>query len=183
MKTVKGDMIEMALNGQFDMIIQGCNCFNTMGAGLAKQIADKLPVAVKADNCTLPGDIEKLGGVTCARYTDENTSFLIINAYTQYEPGPCAEYAAIDRALKLVYDSFHDQNLRIAVPEIGCGIGGLKIEVVKQIIERRLAGLDVTLVEFAPPAPAVMPVLEDFFPTTGLGNTVESSILNHEDSN
>lgn len=147
MKIVKGNLIDMALDGQFDMIIQGCNCFNTMGAGLAKQMAERLPVCVKADNCTLPGDIEKLGGVTCARFNEPD--FLIVNAYTQYLPGPHAEYAAIDSALKIIYDSFYDKNLRIGIPEIGCGIGGLDIEVVKKVIERRLDGQDVTLVEFA----------------------------------
>ncbi len=36
MKTIKGDLIELALNGKFDLIILGCNCFCTIGAGLTE---------------------------------------------------------------------------------------------------------------------------------------------------
>ena len=35
MNIVKGDLIKSAKEGQFDVIIHGCNCFNTMGAGIA----------------------------------------------------------------------------------------------------------------------------------------------------
>lgn len=38
MKVIKGDLVELALEGKFDVIIHGCNCFNTMNAGIAKQI-------------------------------------------------------------------------------------------------------------------------------------------------
>jgi O-acetyl-ADP-ribose deacetylase (regulator of RNase III) len=38
MKFVKGDIIDIAKRGKFDVIIHGCNCFNTMGACIAKTI-------------------------------------------------------------------------------------------------------------------------------------------------
>ena len=38
MKIVKGNLIDMALAGAFDVIAHGCNCMNTMGKGLALQI-------------------------------------------------------------------------------------------------------------------------------------------------
>lgn len=31
MKYILGDLIKMADTGDFDIIVQGCNCFNTMG--------------------------------------------------------------------------------------------------------------------------------------------------------
>jgi len=40
MKDVYGDLITMALDGEFDIIIQGCNCFNVFGHGLAKDIKE-----------------------------------------------------------------------------------------------------------------------------------------------
>ena len=36
---VNGNLIKMALEGQFDVIVHGCNCHSTMGAGLAPQMA------------------------------------------------------------------------------------------------------------------------------------------------
>ena len=38
MKIIKGDLIKLALQGEFDVIVHGCNCFCTMGAGIAKSI-------------------------------------------------------------------------------------------------------------------------------------------------
>lgn len=36
---VKGDLIKLALKGEFDVITHGCNCFCTMGAGIAVPMA------------------------------------------------------------------------------------------------------------------------------------------------
>ena len=38
MKIIQGDLLQLAKQGDFDVIIQGCNCFCTMGAGIAKSI-------------------------------------------------------------------------------------------------------------------------------------------------
>lgn len=37
MQNIKGDLIELALVGEFDVIVHGCNYFCTMGASIAKQ--------------------------------------------------------------------------------------------------------------------------------------------------
>jgi O-acetyl-ADP-ribose deacetylase (regulator of RNase III) len=31
MKTIAGDLIKMAKNNEFDVIVHGCNCFTSMG--------------------------------------------------------------------------------------------------------------------------------------------------------
>ena len=38
-QTIKGDLIELAKKGEFDVITHGCNCFCTMGAGIAVPMA------------------------------------------------------------------------------------------------------------------------------------------------
>ncbi len=45
MKIIKGDLIKLALDGKFDVIIHGCNCYCTMGAGFAKAIQAEFPEA------------------------------------------------------------------------------------------------------------------------------------------
>ena len=37
---IEGDLIKLAKQGTFDVITHGCNCFCTMGAGIAPQMAD-----------------------------------------------------------------------------------------------------------------------------------------------
>ena len=54
----------MGKNNEVDIILHGCNCFNTMGAGIAAQIASNFPDAKLADDETLRGDAGKLGTYT-----------------------------------------------------------------------------------------------------------------------
>jgi len=58
-KYVKGNLIRDA--HLYDYIIHGCNCVNTMGAGIAYQVARFFPEAMQADMKTKRGDISKLG--------------------------------------------------------------------------------------------------------------------------
>ncbi len=81
MKTVNGDLIELAINGEFDVIIHGCNCFCEMGAGIAKGIKLYFPEAYKADLATAKGDRTKLGTVSCAEITTEKGSLIVVNGY------------------------------------------------------------------------------------------------------
>ncbi len=37
MKTLKGNIFDYMDQGYFDVVVQGANCFNTQGAGIAKQ--------------------------------------------------------------------------------------------------------------------------------------------------
>lgn len=80
MKVVIGDLLKLAEEGNFDIIVHGCNCFTTMGGGIAKQIKTAYPGAYAVDAETINGDSKKLG-----TYTKFDTGkFIIINAYTQY---------------------------------------------------------------------------------------------------
>ena len=113
---MKGDLIKLAEQGEFDVIVHGCNCHNTMSAGIAKTIKLKYPEVYEADLQTISGDYNKLGTITFAKVntyneltkvntyneltkvntynelTKVNTSidnhaFYIVNAYTQYYYG------------------------------------------------------------------------------------------------
>ncbi len=151
MKTVKGDLIHLAKKGHFDVIIHGCNCFCTMGAGIAKTIKKEFPPAFEADCTTLRGDEGKLGTISFAKIQLTNTNFTIINAYTQYHwsgSGVKANYDAIRAAFKEVKTKF--SGLRIGYPAIGAGLAGGDWAIIAAIIEEELAGEDHTFVEFMP---------------------------------
>ena len=91
MPTIKGDLIQLALNGEFDVIVHGCNCFHAMGAGIARAIAAEFPDALEADKQTDLGSRSKLGTISSVQITRGTTEFVLVNAYTQFHwEGPVA---------------------------------------------------------------------------------------------
>jgi len=143
MKVIKGDLIKKALEGQFDVIIHGCNCFCTMGAGIAAQIKFSFPAAYNADLITKRGDINKLGTFSTA----QAYGITIVNAYTQYKYGEgidYANYAAIKKVFAIIKQQF--SGLRIGYPKIGSGLAGGDWSIISAIIDLELKGEDHTLV-------------------------------------
>ncbi|UQJ95180.1 hypothetical protein IANJMKHF_00274 [Klebsiella phage CPRSA] len=51
-KEVKGNAVNMYLNGE-GHLIHGCNCYCNMGAGIAREIRDRIPGAFQVDANTL----------------------------------------------------------------------------------------------------------------------------------
>jgi len=149
MKEITGDLLALALQGQFDVIVHGCNCFCTMGAGIAKTIKKQFPEAYVADQNTQPADHTKLGSYSHASIVRGDTRFVIINAYTQYDwrgKGVKAEYAAIRKVFSRLRQEF--SGLRIAYPLIGAGLARGDWNQIAAIIEEELAGMDHALVRF-----------------------------------
>ncbi len=151
MKTIKGDLIKLALEGKFDIIIHGCNCFCTMGAGIAKAIKSEFPEAFKADQITEKGDKSKLGIFTQATTTRSGHPITVINAYTQFNyrgKGIKADYDAIRKIFKKLKSEFPGK--RFGFPLIGAGLAGGDWKVISEIISEELQGENYTLVKFAP---------------------------------
>ena len=149
MNRIKGDLIQLALEGEFDLIIHGCNCFCTMGAGIAAQIRKQFPQALEADLDTQKGDDSKLGNYSMARVAAGHGELIIINGYTQYHyagQGVLADYNAIDALFARLKKDFH--GLRMGYPKIGAGLAGGDFTRIANIIDRALAGENHTLVEY-----------------------------------
>jgi len=146
---IHGDLLQLALAGRFDVIIHGCNCQCTMGAGIAKQIKAQFPEAYKADLETVKGAEEKLGAISTARIKRGDIEFVIINGYTQRHwrgQGVKADYVAIRSVMRQVKMNF--SGCRIGYPQIGAGLAGGNWSEISAIIERELQGEDHTLVLF-----------------------------------
>lgn len=62
MKSISGDLIQLAEIEQFDLIAHGCNCYSTMGAGIAKAVMEVFPSSFETDRATKREDRAKLGG-------------------------------------------------------------------------------------------------------------------------
>src|SRR5262245_44456905 len=98
MKRVDGDLLELELRGEFDVIVHGCNCQCTMGAGIAHSIKVAFPEVYEADQATAKGDRAKLGTIQAVPVTRDGVSFDVVNAYTQFNyrgDGVLADYDAI----------------------------------------------------------------------------------------
>lgn len=152
LKHTKGNLLDLAEAGEFDVIVQGCNCFCRMGSGIAREIRERYPQAWNVDMLTNEGDYTKLGNWTDA----DAGKFWIINAYTQYDtaklPGEDVfEYLAFSVILQKLEHVFG--NKRIGLPYIGMGLAGGRKEIIIRMIEHfannvTQRGGSVTLVEF-----------------------------------
>lgn len=143
MNKVYGDLIGMAEHGDFDVIVHGCNCFCTMGAGIAKQIKQHFPEAYDSDcRFSCKGDKKKLGYFSYAIHKN----ITIVNAYTQYNYSGKnnADYKAIRSVFRNIKSKFHGK--RIGYPLIGAGLAGGDWSIISKIIDEELEGENHTLV-------------------------------------
>lgn len=125
-----GNLITLADNGVFDVIVHGCNCFENMGAGIAYAIRQRWPEAFSADcSYSFSGDYDKLGNFSEAVVNSGNLR--IINAYTQFGYngrrsnvafGDVFDYTSFDLILQKLYH--HYPNKHFGFPLIGCGLAG-----------------------------------------------------------
>lgn len=152
---VKDDLIK----SDCDVIIHGCNCFNCMGAGIAKQIKETYPEAYKTDCATVYGDKNKLGTFTYAKVQNvyfPDKDVYIVNAYSQYTYGRkdgeiYADYKAINEVMTQISDFFVDTDekiFKIGMPKIGAGLARGDWNTISEIINRVFADKTVYVYEW-----------------------------------
>jgi len=126
-----------------DVLIHGCNCFNTMGGGIAFFIKNLFPEAYEADLRTKKGDRKKLGTFSFATIDRKDTNIkYIFNLYQQYEFGGYRplNYEAFYNGLELIRGSITNTNLVIGIPYgIGCGLAKgawlIVYEMIKEVFK------------------------------------------------
>jgi O-acetyl-ADP-ribose deacetylase (regulator of RNase III) len=151
MKTIKGDLIQLALNGKFDVIVHGCNCYNTMGAGIAKEIKRVFPEAYEADCKTQKGQKGKLGSFSHANVKRGKHDIIVVNAYTQHKywgEGRHVDYNAVFYAFEKIKDKFTGK--RFGIPLIGAGLAGGFWKIIEAYIRDAMKGEDIIVVEYKP---------------------------------
>ena len=158
MEIIEGDLIKLAKDKKFNVIVHGCNCFCAMGAGIAVQMAhafgcDNYPM----EDIKYRGDVNKLGTIDY-QYVP-SLDLIVVNAYTQYLLGKNLSYQALYLTLFKINNLFSGKI--IGLPQIGCGIaggiwdineiseGGNSIQMdVKTLIETTLVDCQPIIVKF-----------------------------------
>lgn len=150
----KGNLIDMAEAGLFDIIVHGCNCQNVMGSGIAKELRARYPGVYQADCIATQqwkNPVGKLGNFST--YTSA-MPFIVINAYTQLHYLPRGvdhfEYESFYLILKKLESL---GGVRFGFPYIGMGLAGgdkTRIITMLEVFANKITvlGGSVTLVEF-----------------------------------
>lgn len=170
-REVEGNLITMALNGNFDVIAHGVNCMCVQGKGLAPQMVKAFGTD-KYFELEVPdtkGDINKLGQIEYIEYyrdieggfypdtfgfSEEPPTLIVVNAYTQYNYGKNhsdgdnkpVDYEAIALCMRKINHEFKGQH--IGLPRIGCGLAGGDWDIVRGIIQTELKDCHVTVVNY-----------------------------------
>lgn len=163
---IKGDLIDLSYKGDFDVVIQGNNCFCTQKSGVAIHFVKHFRTNdFEMEKEKHKGDINKLGTIDyeLLRFSNWDKSFqkfpddgdkvlhnlYVVNCYTQYyygsKYGVPLDYEALTLCLRKINKVFSGK--RIGIPGlIGCGLGGGDSKRVTEIIKKELKDCYVTVV-------------------------------------
>ena len=127
---IKGDLFST----QATVLCHGCNTKGFMGAGIAKEFHARFPrMFVDYQKLCRLGQFT-LGDCFVYEAVDGR---LIGNLATQEELGPHASFDGIAQSLqKLFKECLAHGHKTVAMPRIGCGIGGLNWIDVKGLIQK-----------------------------------------------
>ena len=130
----------------------GVNCHGLMGAGVAKIIRARYSDAMFDGYRTACRTGALRPGMT--RVWDRDPDMpLLANIASQDQPGAHAQLDLLDSAIRAALDAVEAAGLdRLAIPRIGCGIGGLEWVDVQRVLETAAADSSVVLEVWALPS-------------------------------
>lgn len=148
---IQGNLIDLASEGRYTAIGHGCNCFHTMGAGIAKSLNHATDrKLLKADKRTVLSDINKLGTFTRITHAFHGKEVRVYNLYTQYDFNrassnvPRVHWNSVYDSLLAMIDDIPETNheIKIGIPVIGCGLAGGHIETFYESIQPLIKVVD-----------------------------------------
>lgn len=165
--------IEYAFGNLFqssaEALVNPVNCVGVMGKGLALQFKERFPnnFDIYKDVCDRNG--LRLGQVLVCDYSSKRVAATswgdvipcgdgtrvlprcIINFPTKGHWRDKSELRHIEAGLVSLAQCIKDEGIHsIAVPSLGCGLGGLNWYDVRPLIERELGGLDARVLLYVP---------------------------------
>ena len=120
-----------------EAIVNPVNCVGVMGAGLALQFKTRFPKNYKAYEYACARGNVKIGEMFC--HTEHQQ--LVINFPTKNHWKHPSQIDYIGSGLQALRKAMYKHNIdSIAIPAIGCGLGGLDRVQIKRMIEAAFDG-------------------------------------------
>lgn len=131
-------------------IAHGVNTRGVMGAGIAVKFREAHP-GMYAEYRKLCEEFGGALGGLVFPWTADNV--IVYNLFTQIMPGANADYALLEKAALMMRLDAEERGLdSVALPEIGCGIGGLEYHNVESLLDHALksSSVEFTMYSYSP---------------------------------
>jgi O-acetyl-ADP-ribose deacetylase (regulator of RNase III) len=165
---VNGDIVDLIDSGNYNIAFHGCNCYATMGSGVARGLSLRWGKVRIVDTKTPYGMKSKLGTYSRAlispRIRDGRHKFcLIYNIYTQFGVRrwegheDIFEYEHYETALKSMREEIEESlkskdkgrdSIHIIMPKIGSMRAGGDWDRILKITKEILGEYDLTIVNY-----------------------------------
>jgi O-acetyl-ADP-ribose deacetylase (regulator of RNase III) len=133
-----------------DAITNTVNCKGTFGAGLAKEFKKHYPDMFVEYAKLCKNGLIRVGQVWVWRH-DAPPPLFIVNFPTKDDWRTPSQLSWIrDGLVDLKNHVIIDQILSLALPALGCGLGELVFDDVRQLVEEIFGPLDIEITLFAP---------------------------------
>lgn len=144
----KGNLLE----DEAEALVNAVNTVGVMGAGIAKQFKEKFPEMFdKYKKACQQGEV-KLGKMHVVPVEAEGGKKYVVNFPTLEHWTDKSKLSDIEAGLEDLVRVVKEKEIKsIAIPPLGCGVGGLQWEDVRKLTEEAFAGLaDVTVHLYEP---------------------------------
>jgi O-acetyl-ADP-ribose deacetylase (regulator of RNase III) len=132
-------------------IVNTVNCVGVMGKGLALQYKNKFPQNFKEYAKACKEELVQPGKMFVHQTGQPTNPKFIINFPTKRHWRDKSKIEDIQNGLDDLIQVIEKLNISsISVPPLGSGLGGLDWQIVKQIIEQKLASEDCKIIVFEP---------------------------------
>lgn len=140
------------LQADAEALVNTVNCVGVMGRGIALQFRKTFPENFKAYEAACKRDAMSVGKVLFYDLSRFENPRYVINFPTKRHWRGKSRLEDIEAGLKDLVDVVRERGIRsVAIPPLGCGLGGLRWSDVRARIERAFSNLpDVSVLLFEP---------------------------------
>ncbi len=130
---------------EVDAFAHGCNLSGIMNAGIAREFKARYPDMFMEYNAYCRAGTFSLGDVHFYRPQDGRPNVINVGIQETTESRAIIEY--VERGLEKIQESYGVWKINsIAMPRIGCGLGGLDWKDVRKVVERVFGSSDLSVV-------------------------------------
>lgn len=133
---IRGNLFE----SKAKVLVNPVNTVGIMGKGLALQFRKKYPHTYSVYKAACKSNLLMIGKLMITH--EEDRDILLFPTKTDWKLPSKIEY--IEAGLKKLVISYREKEIKsIAFPKLGCGLGGLDWNDVKQLMEKYLKSLPI----------------------------------------